>query len=107
MTFFTANLSESPSLTPQNPIYQTFHDTYNSLINFSVFTMDLNKYLRAKSPRLYLVSDILLTEIVSGLVDEPAKALELILAAFPGLKRFIYETKHANSLVENNSGKFY
>lgn len=106
MSFFIANISDSPSLAPQNPIYQTFQDTYDDLVAFSSFTLDLNRYLRSKSPRLYLFSDVILTEMVSGLVDEPGKAIELILVGFPGLKEFIFEGKQGNNgSLKNNSGK--
>ena len=106
MSFFIANISESPSLTPQNPIYQTFQDTYNAFVALSSFTLDLNKYLRSKSPRLYLFSDVILTEMVSGLVDEPGKAIELVLVGFPGLKEFIFEGKQGNNGNEkDNNGK--
>lgn len=103
MSFFIANITESPSLTPQNPIYQTFQDTYNALVSLSSFTLDLNKYLRAKAPRLYLLADVILTEMVSGLVEEPGKVVELILVGFPGLKEFIFEGRQGNNVSENNS----
>ena len=52
------------------------------------------------------MSDVILTEMVSGLVDEPGKAIELVLVGFPGLKEFIFEGKQGNNGTEkDNSGK--